>query len=153
MILMKNRQVIGTAEIIEIPKANLVNVPAKVDTGAYYSSIWASEITETDKGLEFVLFDKKSPLYSGKPIKVKNYYRSKIRNSFGHGEERFRVKLLIKVGKKSYKTDFTLANRSINKYPILLGRSLLHDRFIVDVTKKDVHFNKLQTKLGKESKL
>lgn len=150
MILFKNRQVIGTSEVIEIPKAKLANVPAKIDTGAYYSSIWASNITEKATSLEFVLFDKTSPLYSGEVIKVKNFYHSKIRNSFGHGEQRYRVKLLIKVGQKCYKTDFTLANRSINKYPVLLGRSLLHERFVVDVTKKDVHFNKSKSKLLKE---
>jgi hypothetical protein len=150
MIVFKNRQVIGTFEVIEIPEANMFNIPAKVDTGAYYSSIWASHIKETGDGLKFVLFDKNSSLFNGQVITSKKFYKSIIRNSFGIGEERYRVKLSIKVGTKSYKTDFTLANRSINNYPILLGRSLLHDRFIINVTKKDVHFNHSKAKLLKD---
>jgi hypothetical protein len=151
MIKSTKRQVIGLTETIDIAEASLSGIPAKIDTGAYYSSIWASDVKETSDGLCLVLFDKDSTFYTGKPTIVKKYYRSKIRNSFGHGEERYRIKLTIIVGNKKYKTDFTLANRSINKYPVLLGRSLLHDRFIVDVTKNDVHFNKSTPKLLKEN--
>lgn len=142
MNMQKNRQIIGTTETIDILDTNVAGIPTKVDTGAYYSSIWASCVEEDEEVLSFILFDKDSPFYSGEVIKIKEFYKSKIRNSFGHGEERYRVKLNILVGDKKYKTDFTLANRSINKYPVLLGRSLLHNRFIVDVTKSNVHYNK-----------
>lgn len=150
MNLLKNRQIIGTTEIIGFPEIDLLNLPAKIDTGAYRSSVWASSIKETDKGLSFKLFDKESPYYNGEKVVTKLFEKSKVRNSFGHQQERYRIKLKIMVGNKTYKTDFTLADRSINKYPILLGRELLRGRFVVDVTKKNVHFKQTKAKLIKK---
>ncbi|MEI6237532.1 MAG: RimK/LysX family protein [Candidatus Saccharibacteria bacterium] len=142
MNISNKQQVIGTTETINIIEANISGIPTKVDTGAFYSSIWASKIKERDEVLSFVLFDEDSPYYSGETLNFKKYFQTTIRNSFGQAEERYRVKLTIVFGDHKFKTDFTLANRSINRYPVLLGRSLLHNRFIVDVTKNDVHYNK-----------
>ncbi|MCY1558041.1 putative ATP-dependent zinc protease [compost metagenome] len=55
-----------------------------------------------------------------------------VANSFGHREERFEVKLKIKLGPKVFHAQFTLADRSKKIYPILLGRKLLNHRFLVD---------------------
>jgi hypothetical protein len=55
-----------------------------------------------------------------------------IANSFGHEEERFEVKLKVKLGPKVFHAQFTLADRSKKIYPILLGRKLLNHRFLVD---------------------
>jgi hypothetical protein len=142
-----NRQFIGHIEMVTFPDAGVKHVPAKVDTGAYRCSIWASKVEETPEGLSFVLFGKSSPHYNGKVVIVEEYTKAMVRNSFGHREERYKVRLRIKVGKMIYKTDFTLANRSINRYPVLLGRGLLRKRFVVDVTEKNVHYTELNNKL------
>ena len=48
--------VIGSTEYVSV--AGITNIPAKIDTGADSSSIWASRINMTEDGvLEFVLFD------------------------------------------------------------------------------------------------
>jgi len=147
MNLPKNRQVIGTTEVINIPDIGMLNIPAKIDTGAYHSSIWASDIVEKNDKLMFVLFDKDSPYFTGQKVTVNSFCKQKIRSSFGHNEERYRISLKIIVGDNTYETDFTLANRSVNKYPVLLGRSLLKNRFVVDVTKRNVHFRLAKAKL------
>lgn len=140
MITPAHRQIIGKAEMIGFPELNIENVPAKIDTGAYRCAVWASDISEIGNKISFKLFNRESPYYNGIEIVTKDYFKSRVRSSFGHREERYRVKLKIRVGSKVYKTDFTLANRAINRYPVLLGRSLLRDRFIVDVTEENVHF-------------
>lgn len=135
---------IGPTEYIGLPAAGINKLPAKIDTGAYFSAIWASDIKESDGCLTFKLFGKQSALYNGNQIVTKDYAKSRVRNSFGGMQERYRVEMDIKLAGENYKTIFTLADRSRNRYPVLLGRSLLRDRFVVDVSKRNVRLKQLQ---------
>ncbi len=127
---------IGTVELISFPDESVSDVPAKIDTGADSSAIWASSIFEQNNQLSFILFDKLSPFYTGKVHTTSNYELISIKNSFGQSEFRYRVKLRIKLGGKVIRVNCTLANRRTNRYPILIGRKTLHGKFLVDVTKK-----------------
>ncbi len=110
-------------------------VPAKVDTGADSSAVWASMIRiDEDHRLHFVLFDKQSPYYTGDEIIATNYSVSQVRSSSGHTQIRYRVPLSIRVAGRRVKATFTLANRQKNKFPILIGRRTLARRFVVDVS-------------------
>ena len=133
----KALDVVGSTEIVEI--AGISQIPAKIDTGADSSSIWASGINmEKDGTLVFSLFGKKSPLYTGEKIKVTDYMVKTVRSSHGDEQIRYRVKLPLKLGGQVYSTTFTLANRSRNNFPVLIGRRTLENRFLVDVAKKAV---------------
>lgn len=129
--------IIGSTELIEIN--GIKNVPAKIDTGADSSSIWASNIDmDQDGTLFFSLFSPKSPLYTGELIKTTEYAIKKVRSSHGDEQIRYRVKLPLCVGGKSFTTTFTLANRSRNYFPVLIGRHTLEGNFLVDVSKHEV---------------
>ena len=125
--------IVGPKEHIDFPKQGLVGVPAKIDTGADSSAIWASDIVEKDGVLRFVLFDRVSPYYSGKVLTAKKFSVASIKNSFGHTEFRYKVTLQIRLAEKLLKVRFTLANRENNTQPILIGRRTLHGKFLVDV--------------------
>lgn len=127
---------VGTVELIDLPDQRLQGVPAKIDTGADSSSIWASRIREKDGRLSFVLFDKASPLYNGQLIVVDDYKVVSVRNSFGQAEYRYKVKMNVVLTGRTIKAAFTLANRSGNRYSVLIGRKTLHGKFVVDVTRK-----------------
>jgi hypothetical protein len=137
MNVLPKKTIIGRAEKIYLLDFDNLEVPAKVDTGADRSSIWASSINEQDGNLTFTLFDKESPYYSGKILTIKKgeYRITVVSNSFGHTEERYVVRLRIRVHGRKIKSSFTLANRSTKTYPILLGRRLLQNKFLVDVSK------------------
>jgi hypothetical protein len=128
---------IGRIEEVELVDFGNQHIVAKVDTGADVSSIWASGVVEEDNTLSFVLFDHNSPLYTGRVIRVKKPdYRSMIiANSFGGRERRYVVKLRIRLRGRLIKAQFSLANRASKPYPVLLGRKLLHKKFLVDVSK------------------
>lgn len=132
----KKPLIIGSRTVVDFLDAGLTNVPAKIDTGAYSSSIWASDIKETDGELSFRLLDRDSPLFNGKIIRTKDFEVRLVKNSFGHSEFRYRVPLSIKIEGVRLKAGFTLADRSKNRYPILVGRRSLQGRFLVDVTKR-----------------
>ena len=132
---MKDLTRIGNVEIISLPNEEIQDVPAKIDTGADSSAIWASKVVEKDQQLHYVLFDKGSAFYTGKVLTTGNYQQVSIKNSFGQTEYRFKVYLKLVIGGRAIRAKFTLANRANNRYPILIGRRTLHGKFLVDVTK------------------
>jgi hypothetical protein len=135
-MITKAGNIIGRATKIEIVDLSLSNVPAKIDTGADSSAIWASQVSEKEGGLHCIFFGPSSPYYSGKAIVIpKDYSITRVANSFGHKELRYKIKLSIRVQGKLIRATFTLSDRSSKTYPILLGRRVLRGKFIVDVAK------------------
>lgn len=133
----KNLDLIGSTEYIEV--AGIKNVPAKIDTGADSSSIWASELSVTKDGtLTFCLFNESSPFYTGEKLSRKDYKVKIVRSSNGDEEIRYRTELPLKLGGRSIRAMFTLADRSKNNFPVLIGRKTLKGKFLVDVSKMSV---------------
>lgn len=126
---------IGRSETVTLPGLSDKSIPARIDTGATISAIWASQISESDKGLSFVLFDKSSEHYSGQTISFSDYSKRAVSSSMGHTQMRYQVKMLVVLGGRRIKASFTLADRSSQVYPILVGRNILRNKFIVDVAK------------------
>ena len=125
---------IGKAELISLPDFSTIDIPARIDTGATLSSIWASDIMETPQGLSFVLFDKTSELYSGKKILIPDYDKHAVSSSMGQTQVRYKVKMTVVVKGRKIKASFTLADRSTQVYPVLIGRNIIRGKFIVDVS-------------------
>jgi len=134
---MKELTLIGRAEKAELPQLSLKRVPVKIDTGADASSIWASATLIAGDKLEVIFFGPGSPFYDGTvhTFRKSAYTITRVSSSFGHREVRYKLKLKIKVNGRVINGSFTLADRSKKLYPILLGRSLLKNKFIVDVSK------------------
>lgn len=128
--------IVGRAERVDFVENDISNVPAKVDTGADLSSIWATDIQQTKDGLSFILFGEGSEFYTGKKITFSKseYGITRVANSFGQREIRYVVKLSIRLNGRRVKASFTLADRSSKLYPILIGRRLLNGKFVVDVS-------------------
>lgn len=135
------RSIIGSTELVEI--CGVKNIPAKIDTGADSSTIWVSNISmEKDGTLSFVLFGKKSPLYTGEQLSVTDYRTKIVRSSNGHEQIRYCTLLDLTLGGKTLKTVFTLSDRSKNHFPVLIGRYTLKDGdFLVDVKKESIPRN------------
>lgn len=135
---------IGRTELINIVDYGLERVPAKIDTGAYSSSIWASDINVNEnKDLNFVLFGPTSPFYSGQTITTSDYKETKVRSSFGHRQKRYAVTLDVQIAGQTVKGRFTLANRSKNRYPVLIGRLTIKNKFLIDVSRSNAPFRKV----------
>jgi hypothetical protein len=126
-------QTIGRAEKLGFPELGLANISARIDTGARMSAIWASSIREEDGVLYFVLFDTQSTYYSGKVLHTQQYGLRTVTSSMGHSEERYVVKFLVTLEDKKIRASFTLANRSKQVYPVLVGRNILRGKFMVNV--------------------
>ncbi|HEU4966773.1 MAG TPA: RimK/LysX family protein [Candidatus Saccharimonadales bacterium] len=132
------KPIIGSNEFVDFPEAGLVRVPAKIDTGADSSAIWASDIREERGVLSFILFGKASPFFTGAVQSTRRYDVATVKNSFGHAECRYKVHLQIRLGGKLIRGRFTLADRANNRFPILIGRRTIQGKFMVDVATKRV---------------
>ncbi len=140
---MKKRplSVIGNSALISV--AGIPNVPAKIDTGAEFSSIWASDINLTpDNRLEFCLFAPESPLYTGKKLATDDFRVRNVRSSNGAEQIRYRVHLSIIMKGRKIRANFTLSDRSRNNFPVLIGRRVLSGKFLVDVSELEVPYPK-----------
>lgn len=129
--------IIGRAEKADLPAIDAMQVPVKIDTGADACSIWAHMThVRQDGDLCVIFFGKGSEFYTGKEhVFTKDEYSlTRVANSFGHREIRYKVKLRIKIKSRTINGSFTLSDRSKKLYPILIGRSLLHNKFLVDVS-------------------
>ena len=130
----KLKSVVGRAERIDFPDGAVTGVPAKIDTGAFRSSVWASDIREENGVLKFKLLGPESQYYSGQECETTEFDVVEVENSFGQKENRYSVFIRAKLGSKTIRSNFTLADRSQKTYPVLIGRKLLRGRYIVDVS-------------------
>jgi len=134
---MKKRNIIGSNTLVHIYGRR--NVPAKVDSGADTSAIWATNISVTKKNiLKFSLFGPSSPFYTGKIIKRTDFKVVVVRSAMGHEQIRYRTKLPIKLEGRKMLVLFNLSDRSRQNFPILLGKRTLAGKFIIDVKQKVV---------------
>lgn len=143
--------IIGSIEYVKILGRT---VPAKIDTGADSSAIWASDIKITkDHILKFKLFAPGSPFYTGKVIKRKDFKVAQVKSSNGQIEIRYRAPLSIAINGKRIRAQFNLSDRSKNKIPILIGRHTIENKFLVDVSRRPIITKTIETTLTLNRKL
>ncbi len=134
VINLYSKQILGEIDKFDLPLFNLQNIEARIDTGATSSSIHCLSIEKIDdKNVKFRLLNNNEFI---KPIsKI-----AKVKSSNGMVKERFFVKTKIRIFEKDYEIELSLNNRENMKYPLLVGRELLNQGFIVDVSQKNLSF-------------
>lgn len=134
-------RILGRSDRVDLPRLGLTNIHAKVDTGAYNCCLHCAYATVVDGHLEFVLLDEEHPEFTGLKFKFKKFKQREIKNSFGEAELRYVIKTSIKIFDHRIRAEFSLSNRGNLKFPVLLGRKILRNRFLIDVTQTDLYFN------------
>ncbi|MGZ4033946.1 MAG: ATP-dependent zinc protease family protein [Bacteroidia bacterium] len=132
--MIREKLTIGRREIIDFPELGLYGITAKVDTGAYTTALHCHDIREENGFLYFKLLDPSHPDYNKQEQKFAEYFQKEIKNSFGETEKRYIIKTIVKIGRKRIKSVISLTDRGTMRYPVLIGRKLLKNRFIVDVS-------------------
>lgn len=139
-------QILGRYDRVDLPELGLYNIHAKVDTGAYTCSLHCHKAEIVDGKLEFILLDQEHPEFTGMRFVFSEFEKRDIKNSFGEVEKRFVIVTSITVFEEVITTEFSLSNRGSLKYPILIGRKILRDRFLIDVKKKNLSFKEKRKK-------
>lgn len=131
---------VGELEQVWLQNLQLA-LPARIDTGAETASLDARsiEIFERD-GRRWVRFEILHP-ESGEPLPMERRLKrmvSIVQASTTEAERRPVIKLDLTIGHVSQTAEFTLSNRSHLDYQVLIGRNILQDVMVVDVSKKNI---------------
>jgi hypothetical protein len=146
-------QILGRYDRVDLPELGLQNIHAKIDTGAYTCSLHCHKAEVVDGKLEFILLDQEHPEFTGMKFAFDKFEKRDIKNSFGEVEKRFVIVTSITIFEEVIACEFSLSNRGSLKFPILIGRKILRDRFLIDVKKKNLSFReKRKTRLSLRSK-
>jgi hypothetical protein len=120
------KMTIGEVEdVILIPWG--VRLPARIDTGAATSSLDARELSVKNNLAEFRLSKK----YGGLQLRLPVIGWQKIRSA-EFKERRPIVEITFCLGPKLIRTHVSLNDRSTASYPIIIGRNVLKNKFVVD---------------------
>lgn len=135
-----SKKIIGRNDIVDFPKLGLFNIDVKIDTGAYTSAIHCSKILEEDNVLKCIFNSDVHQNFGKTEIVFDTFWRTNVKSSNGYKENRYKVKSEIILFEKTYKINLTLSTRNDMKFPVLIGRQFLKQKFIVDVDLENVSF-------------
>jgi hypothetical protein len=108
-----------------------VRLPARIDTGAAKSSLDARELVIQDGMAEFKLPQE----FGGVQLRLPIIEWKHIRSPDGR-QQRPVVELELCIGSKRIRSKVNLTDRSMVKYPLILGRNFLRKNFVVDVKRR-----------------
>jgi hypothetical protein len=136
-------QTIGWREWVALPGLGITRLKAKIDTGARTSALHTFSVKpfEYQDGTEWVRFgvhpDQHSTvteIFCEAPI----LDRRVVRDSGGHEEERIVIGADMLIGQEKLRTELTLTARDDMLFRMLLGRTAMRGRFIVDPSRSFV---------------
>jgi hypothetical protein len=133
---------VGWRETIIFPSLNNAKLIAKVDTGARSSALHVQDLAVVEQGGQWcVSFQLPKELFAHQVLSTHEAHQftlplkaqRTIKNSGGQQQQRCVVDLPIVLGEYHYTIEVTLTCRQAMKYPMLLGRTAIRGRFLVDV--------------------
>ncbi len=136
----KKLKTIGYIEVIDFIDGEVSGLECKVDTGADTCAVHVDRtVIRVIDGVDhlcFKLLDKKHPAYSGVEVRTPQFKEKKVKSAIGDYEYRYQVQLKVRFYGKLYLVTFNLSSRHHMKYPVLIGRRFLNNKFLVDVHQK-----------------
>lgn len=126
--------VVGWRELVALPDLGLAGLPAKIDSGARTSSLHGTVLEQFERdGEKFVRFAVDFPQQNVRQICEAVHVDIRgITSSNGETQRRYVIKTPLTIGNKTFRAEISLADRSDMKFPMLIGRSSLRRRFLVD---------------------
>ncbi len=133
---INDKLIIGWREWVAIPALGLPAIKAKVDTGARTSALHAFYVTPFEQdGRKLVRFGI-HPLQRRTDIAVTCVAEAIdcrwVADSGGHRELRYVIEASVRVGELEWPMEITLTSRDTMMFRMLLGRTSIEGRLIVD---------------------
>ena len=128
---------LGEVEPVQLVTEGNPVLAARIDSGAQTSSLGASGITFMERdGKKWARFQ----LQDARKTKMERPVARmmKIKRHDAKAQERPVVMLDIRLGGKTLKREFSLADREKFAYPALIGRNVLQGHYLIDVSKKNI---------------
>ncbi len=132
----RKSKMIGWREWIALPELGIQRIKAKIDTGARTSALHAFALRPfKDGNRDRIAFDL-HPIQNNDETIVSCTAdiidKRWVTDSGGHREERYVIYTPIFLGDKTWHIEVTLTERDTMLFRMLLGRSAIRKRFIVN---------------------
>lgn len=139
-IVMKSdkseRIIVGWREWVSLPDLNLNHIKAKIDTGARTSALHAFSVKGyTKKGVhrvKFLIHPYQNRKDIVKECDARIVDRRMVSDSGGHKEKRYVILTTLVIGIEAWDIEITLTNRDTMKFRMLLGRTAMDRKIMVD---------------------
>jgi hypothetical protein len=132
----QTKPVLGWREWVTLPELNIEHIKAKIDTGARSSALHAFAIEPYRKaGQPWVMFAI-HPQQNNTDIVIECHAsikdRRMVSDSGGHKQRRYVIETSLLLGSAIITAEMTLTNRDSMLFRMLIGRTTLNDRFLID---------------------
>lgn len=136
----QDKQIVGEKEQVLLNDLD-ITLPARIDTGATTASLDARDIRTFERdGEEWVRFNVINPQTQATvEVERKRVRRVQIlQPGTEESERRPVVEMRITLGKITQNAQFTLTDRSNLELPMLVGRNIMRDVMLVDVSRSEI---------------
>ena len=132
----KTKLRVGWREWVSLPELGIEHIKAKVDTGARTSALHAFSVRAfTRQGNKMVRF-KLHPYQRRDDIVIECIApvleKRWVTDSGGHREQRYVIESILKLGDELWPIEMTLTNRESMKFKMLLGRTAMKGKVVVN---------------------
>lgn len=131
-----NKLIVGWREWLTLPELGIPAIKAKIDTGARTSALHAFELnTFRERGQLRVRFGI-HPLQKRHDIEIfceaDVIDHRMVTDSGGHREKRYVIETPVRLGEQEWSIEVTLTNRDTMLFRMLLGRTAMRRRVLVN---------------------
>jgi hypothetical protein len=131
-----NLPLLGWREWVRLPELAIPKIKAKIDTGARSSALHAFMIDPYVKNHQNWVMFAIHPLQKTEAKIIECHAQVKDRrlvsDSGGHKQRRYVIETQLIVGQTAFQAELTLTNRDSMRFRMLLGRTAMNQRFIID---------------------
>lgn len=135
---MTDKIIVGWREKLSLPELGIETIKAKIDTGARSSCLHTFKLETFERDSELWVRFWVHPLQNNndfiKECEAKVLDQRMVKDSGGHEEQRFVIQTMLKFNKEEWPIEMTLTNRENMLFRMLLGRTAMQNRIIVDPT-------------------
>ncbi|MCB1702881.1 MAG: ATP-dependent zinc protease [Halioglobus sp.] len=133
---VNDKQHLGWREWLALPEFGIDYIKAKIDTGARTSALHAFYLEPFTKDgkpwVRFGIHPRQGSLNEEVHCEAAVIDRRTVTDSGGHREERFVIETLVKLGERAEAVEITLTDRENMRFRMLLGRTAMRGKFVVD---------------------